>query len=534
MDGGNNIGWTVLRTYQNDTVRGAWEGDNAPFTNVSADYWDLIDDAIGPSLTSTKVKYGDSEYQVFSGRKFVQPASIGALYPGTAQAISPETQGRLVQANTITHMLRSASSPTVYMVDGGTKHQVLWPDLLTAWTPGGTGITVVNNSFIDLLTTGDAVSNYVASAGSDIYIVDQQKRKVPATLTDAYGNATTPYVASAALLNLFPTGPSVTGFVKAKSAPQVYLLDDSGKKRHMEWADKVSLWGGYSQGVTELSDYIPNSWAAAQNPNIFVTDGSTEYLIEDGKKWTVTSDVKADWGLGTPQSITDGTLDRLPLGGAMGNAMADGKGGFYVIRGGAAYGTADPAIAHAWNIQSAPTRDPALMRSLVPQYMLTKFVRSSANGDNRLFMIVDGQWRTLSDAHAANLDVGGQPVMKLNPAVAFSTPTDWTSLVVKDAQNAHYVIDGGTKRPIMHDVIRNQWTNNGAIAVPTMSDTFLQAMPTGRLIERTIKGSSPSVYFVENNKKRHIRFPDTYHRSYAPYAQVSDALIYVLSDGEPI
>jgi hypothetical protein len=164
--------------------------------------------------------------------------------------------------------------------------------------------------------------------------------------------------------------------------------------------------------------------------------------------------------------------------------------------------------------------------------MLTRYVRSSLPGDDRLFLVDKAHWYRLSAAHQRNLGVASQPISTMDPTGA--TVTDWPGAVVKSDSNSFYVIDGGRKRFFPHQMIQDQWTSFGQISTPIVSNGFLQSLPTAGHIERAIKGSAPSVYSAEAGTKRHILYPNTYHRYYSPYIDVSDALIDVLPNGPPV
>lgn len=535
MDGGGG-GPTIIRKFASEDVRLAWDGNNASYNTISTDYWNVIKNAIGTALTGTKISYGGSEFQSIQGYRFDQPASVAPLYPGAAQPVSLATYNRLAPAGPMSHMIRSASGPTVYMMDAGTKHQVLWPDLLSAWTTPSTRIIIVNDAYLNLLTAGSAVNTYFASVSGQMYIVDGgQKTTVPSALNTAYSNVTTPFTASSTLMGLFPTNSAqATGFIKGRNSPAIYLLDNSGKLRHLEWADKVSSWGGYNNGITTVSDSIMSSFSTTTSPQIFVTDGTTNYVLDNGQKYSVSSTVKSQWGLGTPQTFTDGTLSRLPNGGTLGSDFRAGNG-YFIVRGGASYGTADVLIADAWGLMdpSKPTYTPAIL-GLLPNYMLTRYVASNQSGDSRTFLVDNGQWYNLPAAAQANLGVAGQPKMALDPANAPNTITDWTSSIVKNNQNLYFVIDSGGRWVFTNQSIQDHWTNFEQLNVPVVTNGFINSFVVRGSLERAVKGSGPSVYSAEDGTKRHILYPDTYNRLYAPYVQVGDALLNTLPDGSPI
>ncbi len=533
LDGANGSGQTVIRAHQNETIRKAWEGESLGAIPLSANFFDQINNALGTTITTTKASFRGNEYQIMSNQKLPQPGSVAGLYPGVAQPVSDTTFWRLAPGHSVTHLARSTTGPEVYLIDSGTKHHLLSPNVLRAWIISGTPILGLSPSYLNSIPNGSSISSYLASSGGQLYIIEGAKMPVPSSLDSAYRNSSSVYAASSTLLNLFNTTPNqALGIIKARSSPSLYLLDNSGKKRHLEWADKVMAWGGYHTGVMELADYIVNDIANATSPGVFVSDGTTEYVMDKGQKWTLTPTIKSDWGLSSPQVYADGTLTRFAVGGALDNKLRDGNGGYFLITGGNAYGTTDANIAQVWSLDNGQMHSTAPLTSLLRIFMLTRFVRSTT--DSRTFVINNGQWHNLSAEQRANLGHPNEPTMMLNPNLAPNTITDWASVVVKDSLGKHYVIDGGGKRTFAHPVIQNHWTGDGTLTVPVVSGGFLNLLPTRGPAERAIKGSGPSVYSAEKGTKRHIQYPNTYNQFYAPFVQVTDQLIQALPTGAPL
>ena len=530
LNGSNNM---VLRLYSSNNIYHAWEGDDDDHTTVSDTYYDSIDNAVGAALTTTKITYSGSEYQVVAGQRMPQSSSVAALYPGVAQSISSYTFNRLASTSAATHLVRTVSSPNVYLLDNGTKHHIVSPSLLAAWSVSGMPVNIVNSGFVAAITNGSDITDYLADVSGQLYVIDAGKVTVPAGLDDAYRNTGTTYSATSTLMNLFSSTGTATGFVKGRNSPQVYLLDNSGRARHIVSPNVMTLVGGYQTGTTVMADAIVNGFPTAADLSLFVSDGGTEYVLEGGQKATVSSSIKSNWGLSNAQSYSDGTLSRFSSGGSLDNKLKSGNF-YYYIRSGKAFVTIDSNIANAWAIDGAASRDNRLISSLLPQYDLTRFVRSSINGDGRVFVVNAGSWYYVTAAQRANLGGPNEPTMSLDPAEAPSSITDWTSVVVKDGSGKHYVIDGGTKRSFANTIIQNWWTSNGSLTVPTMTNGFLNLLPNNGTVERAIKGSAPNVYSAESATKRWILTPSTYAQSYAPFSSVSDQLVNVLPSGTSI
>ncbi len=534
LDGGGSQ--TLLRPYASNTVLDSIEGEGTVPMTISDDLYSSLNPTIGSAITSSAMSYNGINFEAMSGWRYNVPSNMSGLFSGSPQSVSAGTYNRFNVGDKISPIIQQFGDPSVYLVDNGVKHHILYPDQLNAWAPAGLPIFNVTASFSSSLSTAGDVSGYVADVGGQLYVVDHGTRTVvPSTLSGAYGNMGVPFTVGRNFIDLFPQQPSpATSLMQGVGDPAVYLLDNNGQKHYIDTLDKLALWGGYQTGITYLSRYVINSTVTGSGLQVFVSDGTTNYVMEGGKKWTVSSSVKADWGLSTPQVFSDGTLSSFTTGGALTNSVQDGKGIYAVIRSGVCHGTVDASIASSWGVTNASVHDIALIRSLISNNgMLTRYVRSNVGGDNRIFLIDNGQWYNLPPAYAANLNAYNQPAMWLNPDQAPNTITDWTSVMVKDAQSNYFVIDGGIKRWAPNNTIITQWNHNGSIDIPTVTSGFMAGMPTGPQIERSIKGSSPSVYFVENNTKRHILYPDNL-KNYVPFATVSEQLLNALPDGTPI
>jgi hypothetical protein len=533
-DGADSSGNTILRPYASTSVLAAWEGSASNYNTVSTDFFSTIDSDIGATLTSTNVIAGGSDYQISNGYRLYEAPAVASLFPGTPQAVSWATIGRLSVGPNVTQIEQSNDTGATYLIDNGDKHQLLWPTALSAWSTPTQAITSVNDSYLSLIPTGSSIGGYTASVGGQLYIMNQTATPVPSTLATAYTAALPPYSASAALLALYPAAAPATDFIQSPGDPSVYMLDNSGNLRHLLWASQVSAWGGYQAGITQLPSYIVNGISTANSPQLYVTDGTTNYLVDNGQKYTVSSSVATTWGLSSPQTYSDGTLSLLPTAGALGTTVEDTSGTYYLIKGGAAYATVDPNIAQDWALTGAPVMSTTAVSSEVPIYMLTRFDQWTANGTTTDYVVDNGNWYSISTAQLANLGGVGAPLTELNPSFAPNTITAWTSVVIKSTAGTYYVIDGGNKDYFTSPVILNQWTDNGALSVPTVTNGFLNLLPTGTLIERAIKGSGPSIYLANDGTKQHILYSSTYQTDYAPFANVSDYLINAMPNGSDI
>jgi hypothetical protein len=532
-DGADGQGRTVLRAYSNIDVYRAWEGVDAGYVTVSMDYFGDIDDAVGAPLTGTKVICGGTEYQIVNGYRLWQTAAVSPLFPGTAQPVSWPTIGRMSVGPNVTQVIKSPTSP-VYVVDSSTRHPLLTNEALNAWSTPTQDITYVNNGFLNLIAQGSNVSGYMADSGGQLYLVNRRKIPVPASLDTAYRNSGAVLSASSSLMALYPSMSPATSFIKSNDSPAVYLMDDSGHRRPIPSSNVITAWGEQPT-PTELSFYVVNDITAGSAVGMYATSGGVNYLIDDGKKWTVSASVATDWGLSSPQSFADTTLNRLPTAGALPTKVKTAEGLYYLVSKGKAYFTVNTAVAGIWNLKSAATVSSRLVPILLGNAdLLHRFVRSDQQGDSRKFMVESGNWYTVNDTQIANIGGSTPGINTLDPAIAPNTITAWGSVIIKAGDGTHFAMDGGTKHQFTNSTIQNQWTNSGSLTVPTVGNDFLDLMATASAMQKSIKGGGPGIFKGENGTKRLITSSATYNAQFAPYLSVSEAMINSLPNGSDI
>jgi hypothetical protein len=536
VDGVNGSNQPVLRQYTNANVLTAIEGDTPKVIDLSAMRFDAMNNAIGSVVNTTKAAYGGQEYQMLAGQRMPQPIGVAPLYPSVATSISGITFNRLLPTAQATALVRSNASPNVYLLDSGTKKLVTNPDMLKSWTPQGQYVNTANEGFMNLIPNGGSnVDSYIAAGSSQFVMANGSKMPIPSELSTGYaGNTKGTHMVSPTLEALFPTAnASASAFVKSSDSDRLYLLDNSSVLRALPSPAEAEAWGATQSNITTVSPAALSTFTQGATAGLFVTDGTTEYVLSKGKKLTLDAGAKEEWGLAgkTPQAFTDGTLNRVAAGGALETKAKDARG-FYLIRDGKAYYTVDQNIAGVWGIQNATADYQTLFNRLAPVEMLTRFVVSNTDA-GAIYAVDANSWYSLTAAHATNFNVATQPKMALNPNNAPAINA-WSSAVLKDATNTYFVVDEGGKRTFNHPVILNHWTNNQTLNVPNVSQAFTNLLPTKGAIERAIKGSGAAVYSAEGATKRWITSPTTFNQQYAPFAQVSDALLQAMPSGNNI
>jgi hypothetical protein len=518
VDGGTK------RHYSDPNVLAAWEGDSPTIINLSSNYINSMPS--GSDLTCAKISDGSQNYQVVAGQKLTSSSEVSALYPGLAQTVNTATLKRLVDSVPASQFVKSGNSATIYMVDSSTKHPVATPQVLRAWGKGANPpVNIVTQGNLNLLSDGSTLNTYQADVGGQLYLMDGRKITVSTGLDSAYRDTGNVYSASSSLIALLPDGGSASDFIKGFNTPSIYLVD-AKSLRHIKSAAEFSLWDG-NKPVTTVSEYVLSQLNTGSDIGAYITDGTSEYMMENGLKHLVSPTTKNNWHLSSPSTLAGTTIARIISGSDLANKFQY-AGQYFFVQKGFGYTTVDANIAAMWGINDSANMNPALLSLYLTPRMLTTVANSTISGDSRLFTIDRGVLYWLTPTQAANLGVGGLST-PIDPGSM--TVQNWSSYVVRDEGGSNYVLDAGKKRPLPAGVIRDQWIRGNQSSVPAMTNGFLNNLPNGVPMERAIKGSGQNIYAADNFTKRWIQNPDTYKNNYAPLTQVSDFLLNLMPEG---
>lgn len=310
---------------------------------------------------------------------------------------------------------------------------------------------------------------------------------------------------------------------------------DGGTKRHIVSAGVYALWAG-NQTPTLVSDQALSQFTTANDiTSNYITNGSTNVVVDNGVYYTATSSVSSDWGFGPPISVNASTIASLTSGGSLSNTVRSGNG-YYYMKYGQSHLTFDTNLANIWGINTAgPNLSQSLVNTVPAGSPLTIFVRSTNTSDNRIFVADSGnKLYTLSSVQQV------QNYGYISGNMLQLTPTDINAMTITNAQNIfqqtnttnYAVLDSGSKRPFSSGTVQNSWLTSGNQT--SVSDFLWNFMPTGSVITGSIKGSAPNIYAIQSGQKDWIQSWQTYSTNYSPYTAVSDYLISVLPSGPNI
>lgn len=539
IDGKNNSGQMVLRQYAGPDVYHAWEGDADAYTTLSDTYFDSIDNAIGAALTGYTIKGDNSseQYHVVAGQKLYLSGEQSAVYDQTYQTVSDYTINRLVTSAPVTNFVRlPGNGVTIYMVDNGQKLPVSSPDVLKAWSPNGNvNVNILNQGFLNLLTTGTAVNGYEGDVAGQLYFVDGRKYTVSAGLDDGYRTGNIASV-SADLMNLYPTS-TATGFIKGAS-PAIYLLDN-GLKRHVNSIEAWQLWNGTrGEVLTQVSDAALTQFSTGNTVGYYFEADGTNYVMDNGVYHSVSSDVATDWGFSSPSTAIDtSTLARFSAGGALQTKAKVGSS-YYRVKYGKSHVTEDTNLAGVWGLLSSPTEvSTTLIDRVAKGPMLNIFARSTDTNDHRVFLVDNGGTtftHIVSIEQLLNYGYSSGAMVEVRPADLGTVGSTKNIIKTTDADSER-LVDGGSKRAFSSTTVKDRWV--GTDNVQTVSSYLWNRLSTYINVTGNIKASAPNVYTINEGEKQWLQTQSAYQNYtglYGSQSQVTDWLAQLLPDGAGI
>ena len=534
LNGSNKV---ILRQYSTPDVFHAWEGDSAGWVTVSDTLFAEMDDAVGATLTGYTIKGPDpSQYQVIAGQKLYLSGAMAGVYNQTYQSVSQATVNRLVSSSPVTNFIRlPGNGVTIYMVDNGQKLPVSSGDVLRAWSPGGSiSVNVLDQGFLNLLSTGTALSGYEADVSGQLYLVDGTAYSVPAGLDGSYRTGTIASV-SAASMSLFPAATATT-FVKG-GGPSVYLLDN-GYKRHITSSEVWRLWNGTrNEGLTQVSDAAASQFTDGGDVGYYFSTGGTNYVIDNGTYHSVSGAVATDWSLSSPTALAAGTRNWFTGGSALQAKVKVGST-YYRVKYGKSHATSDTNLATVWGVFTSPTDVTAdLVGRVTAGNALNIYAKSTDTSDTRIFLVDNGAanfYHITSVEQMQNFGANTD-ITEVTPADLGTVGTA-LNLIKTSTSNSERVLDGGSKRDFTNSTVRGRWVTGSNVL--TVSSALYNRFPDFTAVTGNIKSSSaPNVYNIDTGQKRWLQSQTAYQSavsSYGAYSDVSNFLAQLLPTGSNI
>ena len=536
IDGLNGSNQMILRQYLYPDTHKTWEGDHAPYTTISDDYWGTIDNAIGSSLSGYTIKgSGPTQYHIIAGQKLYLSGEMAAVYNQSYNQVSEATLSRLVTSSPVTNFVRlPGNGVTIYMIDNGNKRAVNSVEVLRAWSPNNSpNVNILNQGFLDSLGNGASVGSYLADVSGQLYIIDGRKITVPSGLDSAYRTGTVTSINSS-LLGVLPDGGNATNFIKGEG-PSVYLMDQ-GTMRHISSGTAWQLWNGNrGEALVSVIEPVLSQFSHGGQIQHYFSVGGTNYAIDNGTYHSVATDVATDWGLSGPVAINSATRDRFTSGAALTQKTQVGSN-YFRVKYGKKHITPDTTVAALWGVSSSPVSvTNTLMDTVNSGPTLSIFAKSTDNNDHRIFLVDNSAtsfYHLTSVEQFLSYGYGGGDIITAVQPADLGTPGTAKNIIKTSTNDTERVIDGGQKHPFTSSTVRDRWVTGSNTL--TVSNTLWGYFSVGSNYSGNVKASAPNVYNIDAGQKRWIQSQSayqTYTSQYGAHTNISDWLASLLPNG---
>ncbi|HRF28120.1 MAG TPA: hypothetical protein PL051_00555 [Candidatus Saccharibacteria bacterium] len=479
------------------------------------------------STRTVLVKVGSSPaiYLVWGSNYYPVPSNtILSAYGLTDKTVATVSQSQLdtyTLGPALSRVVRFGSDPTVFLVDGGDIHPVTSWGLLANYDYNSSDkIDFSDTTVKDLFSVAPTLKTLARKSDGSIYVADASKKRLfpdsatfstlAASLSDdgtkSYSNL------SKTLVDSLSDGSPVLldgKIVKSKSTSTVYLYENNSLLPYS--ASEWSAWGKKLDydffSASSLSQITP----AGDTPGYFATNGSTNYVVSGGKKYSMGPTTMTAWGMvnGDFDTRTNASLSRLSSAGSIGSLISNSSGGVYKVLSGAAipYVTSGDftGSGNSWSsvvkvpnevISSLDSSSSIVFKpgSLIRQpngavsLIDSGFVRHSIPS-MEIFNAYGFKWSSVRNYGQNSLDVYTDEPLKSLALVSGST---------------HYLADSGRLFMVSPTAYgSSQFNFSPSNEVALQSSKTISGLDKSKTLEQFItSSSSPIIYKVINGQKR--------------------------------
>lgn len=498
---------------------------------------------------------GDTVYLMFGDNYYAIPSmEILRAWGLDGQQITNLNSSQLTsytQGPDLSRIVRFGASAAVYVADNGRLYFIPdWPTINGYGYVSGDTETYSDDNLKNVLSSEGAITKLARINSGAIYYVDTDgKHEFPDYNTFT---STAQSLAGTTQLNNFSTEfvsqiPSSYPIlldgrvVKAKDSATISLHDQG--ELHWFSADTWKSWGkplDYGHFDHDGLSEIP---ASSSPVSITVSDGSNNYLVNNGKRYRFNAPIMSEWGLSVEDFSTGPTfaVSRLGAGPNVGELIRSPSGAVYVVRGGEKVPIASMSdlnsLGYPWgsilNLQNNAI-------DIVPTSTSVAF------GPSSVIRLQNGGIYWIDENFSAYL----VPSMDIYNAYKLGSIRQYDnnevldtytvsnlSRVIDNGSGSHYLIDRGKRLAVSTSLYSPSQYDFAEMPQTVLSKMLINSIPSGKALTRFIQGSSATVYKVENGQKRAISSPASLFAnggSWSSITKVSDSFLNTIPTGSTL
>lgn len=511
----------------------AWAG-STPVTLIGNALLNQIT-ASSPVSTTDITSSAGSKYLIDSGTLRPVSVAISPAYASTAPlAISSLLADILPKGLALSRFIQSSDSQTIYLIENRTLHGFTSGELLRSYMKNGSdSVGVVAQSTLSQFTNSTPISNRfiknsitnavyyldtrLFSAGDSFNSAKNSTAVSPDTVLD-YG---TPTVLSCGFNN---------SFIQASNNPTIYMIE-GGQKRPIGSIADLKLLNSIDNTVCTIAKSDLDALPTDGQIRPFVSNTGASYLLENGKRYTISATALQAFGT-TTVPISTAALNTYTDAGALSSSFKTTDNTYVYLDNETGFTTSDSIVANLWLIDTTKMHTPTLLDELVKSGSLSQFSASQDSTDKRIFIVSNGIFIPVSSMDGLlNAGYNGQNIPKITPSLINSglANYNWSGYIATNGTGSYWVLDNGTKRNIPLEY-QQAWQVSQATV---LSDQYLSLLRGGASVTDAIKGSNQSTVFgVKLGKKYGIPSQSTYEQSgLGSITTVNTGLVNTIQNG---
>lgn len=523
MDGGK------LRCYSSPTTMRFWSGSSPQTTSISSSLFSAL--PTGSGVFGGSATVGGTSYLADNGLLVTLPSYL-PVFPASTETATASLVAAMPRGVTATRLMAAQGVPGIFLIDGGKRLGLNSMDLLNSYLGPGESRAITSVSADTLLSIpqGQQIITrfaYFASTPNTIAYIDNGAH----TLSNQINGHSFGIGLSDAAKTIIGTNSSscTAGFVSgAAGNTGIYMLEAGYRRPVTSLANYQMLNSNLGLCVLPQEDFLTIPAGPQITP--YVTDGTTNYLLANNKRYAVDTAIAASWGLTNPSTITSSLLQTYTSSGTLPTQLRV-NGRYIFVTGGSYYSTTKPAMAAIWGINdTSPLLDSQALLPLTNKGELAQFAYSM--GSRGGIYLVDGSniYGISNLNHLFNAGYTGQPLIGVDDNYIASrlSPTNWQGYAAKDSTtNQVYILDYGYKHPIPASQTQNWLGSGGTTVTPTtLSSQYLSLLISSSNVTSSVASSAiPGIFGMTNGQHFGIPNMTVYNQSYAPYTPVAPWLI---------
>lgn len=402
-------------------------------------------------------------------------------------------------------LIKSASSPHVYLQTPDAKHYVLSGEVMSNWGINNLTVQTVPQTYLDSIPTKSSVGSVLKDDWENYFVVENGKIhyvRDPSYLA-LWGLNKNDAVQSLGIVRSLTSSSWLGRFVQIEGQPSgSYWLVDNGKRHPISDPSMLYQWRYTSDQLTTVSsDFLGTIPIDTNEVGARATDGTSDYIIDSGRRLLLNNQTKSAY-YGTSAAVTYNpiTLSFLPEETASPFMSQASTGHWYMVEGGNKHYIMNSWLAEAWGKSSstAPTTlSDGFTATLTNSGNLTYIVQTASP---TAYWLIDKSKKYIPDSATATAWLGSSvtPPTYTNESLSGLAQTANATNVIKASDSSYsYVLNEGTRHYLSTPHANQAW----GTATTSTSSQIINMIPEGVFVNHIVLDKVSNAYLLAGSKK---------------------------------